>query len=34
MLTDEYSKSFAKSGGIGIADQVYRTLMAHQEAPQ
>ena len=32
MLTDEYSKSFAKSGGIGIADQVYRTLMAHQEA--
>jgi Rod binding domain-containing protein len=34
MLTDEYSKSFAKSGGIGIADQVYRTLMAHQEAQQ
>ena len=32
MLTDEYSKSFAKSGGIGIADQVYRSLMAHQEA--
>jgi Rod binding domain-containing protein len=32
MLTDEYSKSFAKAGGIGIADQVYRTLMAHQEA--
>ncbi len=32
MLTDEYSKSFAKSGGIGIADQVYRTLMAQQEA--
>ena len=31
MLTDEYSKSFAKSGGIGIADQVYRTLMAQQE---
>ena len=32
MLTDEYSKSFAKAGGIGIADQVYRSLMAHQEA--
>jgi Rod binding domain-containing protein len=32
MLTDEYSKSFAKAGGIGIADQVYRTLMARQEA--
>ena len=32
MLTDEYSKSFAKAGGIGIADQVYRTLMAQQGA--
>ncbi|HET7163934.1 MAG TPA: flagellar assembly peptidoglycan hydrolase FlgJ [Pseudolabrys sp.] len=32
MLTDEYAKSFAKSGGIGIADQVYRTLIARQEA--
>lgn len=31
MLTDEYAKSFAKSGGIGIASQVYRTLMAQQE---
>lgn len=34
MLTDEYAKSFAKAGGIGIADQVYRTLMAHQETRQ
>ena len=34
MLTDEYSKSFAKAGGIGIADQVYRTLMAQQETRQ
>lgn len=32
MLTDEYAKSFAKAGGIGIADQVYRTLIAQQEA--
>ena len=32
MLTDEYSKSFARSGGIGIADQVYRTLIKQQEA--
>jgi Rod binding domain-containing protein len=32
MLTDEYAKSFAKAGGLGIADQVYRSLMAHQEA--
>ena len=31
-LTDEYSKSFAKGGGIGIASEVYRTLMAQQEA--
>lgn len=31
-LTDEYAKSFAKSGGIGIADQVYKTLIAQQEA--
>jgi peptidoglycan hydrolase FlgJ len=31
-LTDEYSKSFAKKGGIGIASDVYSTLMAQQEA--
>ena len=31
-LTEEYSKSFAKKGGIGIADEVYRTLLAQQEA--
>ena len=30
-LTDEYSKSFAKAGGIGIADHVYRSLIAQQE---
>ena len=30
-LTDEYSKSFAKKGGIGIAPEVYRTLMTQQE---
>lgn len=30
-LVDEYSKSFAKSGGIGIAGQVYNTLLAQQE---
>ena len=33
-LTDEYSKSFAKAGGIGIADQVYRGLIAQQEIQQ
>src|SRR5215217_2157995 len=31
-LSEEYSKSFAKSGGIGIADHVYRSLFAQQEA--
>lgn len=31
MLTEEYAKSFTKAGGIGIADQVYRTLIAQQE---
>jgi flagellar protein FlgJ len=31
-LTDEYSKSFVKSGGIGIADQVYQSLIKAQEA--
>jgi peptidoglycan hydrolase FlgJ len=32
MLTDEYAKTVAKSGGVGIADQVYRQLIAQQEA--
>lgn len=31
-LSDEYAKSFAKAGGIGIADHVYRSLIAQQEA--
>lgn len=33
-LTDEYSRSFAKAGGIGIADQVYSALLTQQEARQ
>jgi len=32
VLTDQYAKAFAKAGGVGIADQVYRSLIAHQEA--
>jgi flagellar protein FlgJ len=32
MLTDEYAKNVAKSGGVGIADSVYRQLIAQQEA--
>jgi peptidoglycan hydrolase FlgJ len=31
-LTEEYSKTFAKAGGIGIADSVYKQLIAVQEA--
>jgi len=31
-LTQEYSKTITKAGGIGIADHVYRSLIAHQEA--
>ncbi len=30
-LTDEYAKTFAKSGGIGIAEHVQRALLARQE---
>ena len=30
MMTEEYSKSFAKSGGVGIASDVYRTLILQQ----
>ena len=30
-LTEEYAKNFVKAGGIGIADQVYKSLLAHQE---
>ena len=30
-LTDEYSKSFVKAGGVGIAAEVQRALLAQQE---
>jgi peptidoglycan hydrolase FlgJ len=33
-LTEEYAKSFAHAGGLGIADHVYRSLIAQQEAAQ
>jgi Rod binding domain-containing protein len=32
MLTQEHAKAVAKKGGIGIADHVYRSLLAQQEA--
>jgi len=30
-LTEEYSKSFVKAGGIGMADHVMRALLERQE---
>ncbi|WP_407180197.1 flagellar assembly peptidoglycan hydrolase FlgJ [Bradyrhizobium sp. STM 3562] len=30
MLTEQYSQSFAKAGGVGIASEVYRTLILQQ----
>jgi Rod binding domain-containing protein len=30
MLTEQYSKSFAKAGGVGIAKNVYRSLILKQ----
>lgn len=30
MLTDQYARTFAKSGGIGIANHVYNALLAAQ----
>ena len=30
MLTDEYSKSFAKADGVGISNEVFRTLILQQ----
>ncbi|GLR96474.1 MULTISPECIES: flagellar assembly peptidoglycan hydrolase FlgJ [Bradyrhizobium] len=30
MLTEQYSKSFAQAGGVGVATEVYRTLIMQQ----
>jgi hypothetical protein len=32
MLTDEYAKGIAKSGGVGISNDVFRTLIMQQAA--
>lgn len=32
MLTDEYARSFAKAGGVGISNDVFRTLIMQQAA--
>jgi Rod binding domain-containing protein len=29
-LTDQYSRTFAKAGGIGIGNEVYRSLLEQQ----
>ncbi|GLQ07411.1 rod-binding protein [Sneathiella chinensis] len=31
MLNDEYAKSMSRQGGVGIADAVYREILALQE---
>ncbi|MGT2434761.1 flagellar assembly peptidoglycan hydrolase FlgJ [Bradyrhizobium betae] len=30
MLTEQYSRNFAKAGGVGVATEVYRTLIMQQ----
>ena len=30
MLTEQYSRLFARAGGVGIASEVYRTLIVQQ----
>ena len=30
MLTEQYSKNFANAGGVGVAREVYRTLILQQ----
>lgn len=30
MLTDQYAKNFAQTGGVGISNDVYRTLILQQ----
>jgi Rod binding domain-containing protein len=29
-MTDQYARSFAKAGGIGLANHVYQELLRHQ----
>jgi peptidoglycan hydrolase FlgJ len=33
MLTEQFAKNLVKSGGLGIADQVYKSMLARQSAP-
>lgn len=34
LLVDQYSQQMTKSGGIGLADEVYREMLKMQEAPK
>jgi peptidoglycan hydrolase FlgJ len=34
MLTEQYSKNFAKAGGVGISNEVFRTLILQQAKTQ
>ena len=32
LLTEQYAKSFVKGGGLGLANQVYKSMLARQAA--
>jgi len=32
MMTDEFAKSYARSGGIGLSKEVFRSMIMHQAA--
>ncbi len=32
LLTEQYAKSFVKAGGLGLAGQVYKAMLARQTA--
>lgn len=34
MQVDEFGKAISKAGGIGLADNVFREIMKHQEVAQ
>jgi Rod binding domain-containing protein len=32
LLTEQYAKSFVKAGGLGLANQIYKSMVARQSA--
>ncbi len=32
LLTEQYAKSFVKAGGLGLANQIYKSMLARQSA--